>query len=132
MSTPQYEPAAWALGFLRRSVTIVSFEPAANNIYLAIYRITNTSVVPVTVETAEGRLFPLEQDQSIDVSSVSLKITFNLRRAVANGTYQLLCCALAQGSMQTEETPAPTLPGSTATEEVKSRRSRSAPSRRRR
>jgi hypothetical protein len=93
--------ATWFLNSVTNpSTTIVFFDPtrAVNS---AVYRITNLSVINVTVKTADGTEIPpaasLETGvfQSVDVSSTRIDIALAQkvkREFIVQGTYQILCC----------------------------------------
>lgn len=105
----EHDPVSWIIPFGPNApayITIVFFESNVNwDGYLAIYRITNTSVADVIVGTAEGSTLTLlgqqadAQPASIDVSSTSITIRPAGRsfvRRPLTGTYQLLCCSVGR------------------------------------
>jgi hypothetical protein len=105
--TTQYDQANWLLTDEHQKLTIIFFEPAGvAAVYLAIYRITNESEFDIIVTTAHGTQLLLPANRktpsSLDVSStrVDLSPARPLEKgASAAGTYQDICCSLAQSSM---------------------------------
>jgi hypothetical protein len=103
----QYDQANWTLTRNHPRVTILFFEPVGiAAVYLAIYRVTNDSDVDVTVITARGQQIVLPgfggtRPSSVDVSSTML--TIEAARPLEQGervigTYQDICCSLAQST----------------------------------
>jgi hypothetical protein len=101
MPASQYDTAQWHLDRHHPSTTIVFHEhlgPTA--FYASIHRITNDakSRVDVFVRTNLNNVLKLQPGRSIDVSSSKIEVFVSPGRASLqiSGTYQLLCCALAQ------------------------------------
>ena len=103
----QYDQANWTLTHTHPRVRIVFFEPVGvAAVYLAIYRVTNDSGIDVFIITARGQRILLpggggKFPSSVDVSSTSVDIEAAQpleAGARASGTYQHICCTLAQST----------------------------------
>lgn len=109
----EHDPVNWIIPDGEASTTIVFLEATGNqDVYLAIYRITNNSDLDVIVRTAEGSTLTLlgqqqgAQPASIDVSSTQIILAHEgrfLRGNPLTGTYQLLCCSVGRTASFTEK-----------------------------
>jgi len=108
----QYGTANWILDSHHTMAVLVSLEPAGSFVphpqYLTVHRITNHSEQNVEVDLAwEGGVrappITLRGGTSVDVSSVEVVVRVprgTELRGQIEGTYQLLCCAVAQSTGQ--------------------------------
>lgn len=97
-TTNQYEHAAWSVDG-GGSQTILSLQPAGvSALYLAIYRVSNDETSSAVVVQTDNAKITLAPGTSVDISSLNIAVVSQGTRAA--GSYQNLCCSLAQQAVQ--------------------------------
>jgi hypothetical protein len=96
----QYDQAEWLLDRFHPSKTIVFYEQiSTTNYYATVTRVTNNTGPDVFVRTNLDNIIRVEKGTSVDVSSMKIEVFVPKTEAQVSGTYQLICCGLAQGEI---------------------------------